>query len=134
MLEEMKEDLKELELERDKINEKIYVLQDKINEEIKRIREINTYELVYIMAENSMAKDVAEIENKIKRIIKIDNIKKIEHIGMKKLVYEIKGNKEGYYVVFTFRSNVDNVTLIEKELRMAGKVIEFICIKNSEEE
>lgn len=131
MLEEMKEDLKKLELERDKINEQIYVLQDKINEEIKRRREINTYELVYIMAENSMAKDVAEIENKIKRIIRIDNIKKIEHIGMEKLAYETKGNKEGYYVVFTFRSNVDNVTLIEKELRTAGKVIEFICIKNS---
>lgn len=134
MLEEMKEDLKKLELERDKINEKIYVLKDKIEEEIKRKREINTYELVYIMAENSMAKDVAKIENKIKRIIKVENIKKIEHIGMKKLAYEIKGNKEGYYVVFTFRSNVDNVTLIEKELRMAEKVIKFICIKNSEEE
>lgn len=134
MLEEMKEDLKKLELERDKINEKIYILKDKIEQEIKRRREINTYELIYIMAENSMAKDVAEIENKIKRIIKIDNIKKIEHIGMNKLAYEIKGNKEGYYVVFTFRSNVDNVTLIEKELRTAGKVIEFMCIKNSEEE
>lgn len=134
MLEEMKEDLKKLELERDKINEKIYVLQDKINEEIKKKREINTYELVYIMAENSMAKDVAEIENKIKRIIKIDNIKKIEHIGMKKLAYEIKGNKEGYYVVFTFRSNIDSVESIEKELRMAEKVIKFICIKNNEEE
>ena len=129
MLEEMKEDLKKLELERDKINEKIYVLQDKINEEIKKKREINTYELVYIMAENSMAKDVAEIENKIKRIIKIDNIKNIEHIGMKKLAYEIKGNKEGYYVVFTFRSNIDSVESIEKELRMAGKIIKFICIK-----
>lgn len=134
MLEEMKEDLKKLELERDKINEKIYVLQDKINEEIKKKREINTYELVYIMAENSMAKDVAEIENKIKRIIKIDNIKKIEHIGMKKLAYEIKGNKEGYYIVFTFRSNIDSVESIEKELRMAEKVIKFICIKNNEEE
>ena len=134
MLEEMKKDLKKLELERDKINEKIYVLQDKINEEIKKKREINTYELVYIMAENSMAKDVAEIENKIKRIIKIDNIKKIEHIGMKKLAYEIKGNKEGYYVVFTFRSNIDSVESIEKELRMAGKIIKFICIKNNEEE
>ena len=134
MLEEMKKDLKKLELERDKINEKIYVLQDKINEEIKKKREINTYELVYIMAENSMAKDVAEIENKIKRIIKIDNIKKIEHIGMKKLAYEIKGNKEGYYIVFTFRSNIDSVESIEKELRMAEKVIKFICIKNNEEE
>lgn len=134
MLEEMKEDLKKLELERDKINEKIYVLQDKINEEIKKKREINTYELVYIMAENSMAKDVAEIENKIKRIIKIDNIKNIEHIGMKKLAYEIKGNKEGYYIVFTFRSNIDSVESIEKELRMAEKVIKFICIKNNEEE
>lgn len=134
MLEEMKKDLKKLELERDKINEKIYVLQDKINEEIKKKREINTYELVYIMAENSMAKDVAEIENKIKRIIKIDNIKNIEHIGMKKLAYEIKGNKEGYYIVFTFRSNIDSVESIEKELRMAEKVIKFICIKNNEEE
>lgn len=134
MLEEMKEDLKKLELERDKINEKIYVLKDKIEEEIKRKREINTYELVYIMAENSIAKDISEIENKIKRIIKIDNIKKIEHIGMKKLAYEIKGNKEGYYVVFTFRSNVDNVEPIEKELKTTGKVIKFICIKNNEEE
>lgn len=134
MLEEMKEDLKKLELERDKINEKIYVLQDKINEEIKRIREINTYELVYIMAENSTGKDISEIENKIKRIIKIDNIKKIEHIGIKKLAYEIKGNKEGYYVFFTFRSNIENITLIEKELRTAEKVIKFISIKNNEEE
>lgn len=134
MLEEMKEDLKKLELERDKINKKIYILQDEINEEIKRIREINTYDLVYIMAENSTAKDISETENKIKRIIKTNNIEKIEHMGMKKLAYEVKKNKEGYYVVLTFRSNIDNVELIKRELRMEEKVIKFICIKSNEEE
>ena len=132
MLEEMKEDLKKLELERDKINEKIYILKDKIEQEIKRRREINTYELVYIMAENSMAKDVAEIENKIKRIIKIDNIKKIEHIGMKKLAYEIKGNKEGYYVIFNFEAKPELIAELERNYRIEDTVMKFITVRKED--
>lgn len=134
MLEKMQKDYVEMVEQRDKLNKKISILKRKIDKEIKKQNEISIYDLVYIMAENSTVKDISVIENEIKNIIGYNNIKKVEHLGIKKLAYEIKGNKQGYYVVYKFKSALHNIKEIERGLRTAEKVIKFITLKGDEEE
>ena len=52
-----------------------------------------------------------------------------ENHGLKRLAYEIKGIKEGYYLDFKYDADVKNIYDIEKKLRADGNVIKFITVK-----
>lgn len=135
-LDELNKKLKKLLNDKAKINADIKEVEKLIQEE--KENQMQYFELVYMMAENSTAKNISDIENKVRRIIvgqgeiKKGEIKKYEHLGLKKLAYDIKGNKFGYYVMVRFKQTEKNVNLIEQELRKADGVIKFITIKINE--
>ena len=54
---------------------------------------------------------------------------KKEIIGPKRLAYDIKGHKEGYYVVLTWRGTGENVIDLERNFRINDKVLKFITVK-----
>ncbi len=135
-LDELNKKLKKLLNDKAKINADIKEVEKLIQEE--KENQMQYFELVYMMAENSTAKNISDIENKVRRIIvgqgeiKKGEIKKYEHLGLKKLAYDIKGNKFGYYVMVRFKQTEKNVNFIEQELRKADGVIKFITIKINE--
>ena len=135
-LDELNKKLKKLLNDKAKINADIKEVEKLIQEE--KENQMQYFELVYMMAENSTAKNISDIENEVRRIIvgqgeiKKGEIKKYEHLGLKKLAYDIKGNKFGYYVMVRFKQTEKNVNLIEQELRKADGVIKFITIKINE--
>lgn len=135
-LDELNKKLKKLLNYKAKINADIKEVEKLIQEE--KENQMQYFELVYMMAENSTAKNISDIENKVRRIIvgqgeiKKGEIKKYEHLGLKKLAYDIKGNKFGYYVMVRFKQTEKNVNFIEQELRKADGVIKFITKKINE--
>ena len=54
-------------------------------------------------------------------------------MGKKKLAYEIKKNKEGYYVVINFESNPELIKELERVYRITDDVIKFLTIRKDEE-
>lgn len=141
-IEELKNNLADLENKLEQIN----VTKDNIEKEIKKTKkaiekqnkELKPYDLVYILKPNSTAKEISDIENIIKNIAtdneKIkENIKKYEHIGLKKLAYEVHGHKEGYYVSATLKMTDNDLILVERELRKAECVLKFITLRIPEE-
>ena len=61
---------------------------------------------------------------------------KVEDMGVKKLAYPLKDGKftEGYYVVFTWMGTPDNVTELERCLRINDNVLKFITVKKDPDE
>jgi len=93
---------------------------------------MNTFETIIIF---SMKPDLETVHKAIEKFHKIiqsySNVKKvkIDDMGEKKLAYELKGNKTGYYVVFYYQADPTNITGLERRLRIDDNVLKFMTVK-----
>ena len=94
---------------------------------------MNKYESVVIINPNLEAESIKALIEKFSNLInnngKVDSV---EEVGKKKLAYEIKKNKEGYYVIFKFEANPESIAELERVYRITDEVIKFIVIKEEE--
>ncbi|MCI9413188.1 MAG: 30S ribosomal protein S6 [Clostridia bacterium] len=91
---------------------------------------MNKYESVVIINPSVEEEKIKELSQKFTDIINNDGkVEKIEELGKKKLAYEVKKNKEGYYVVIYFEANPDLIAELERNYRIMDEVIKFITIK-----
>ena len=56
-------------------------------------------------------------------------VEKVEELGKKRLAYEVKKNKEGYYVVINFEANPELISELERNYRIMDEVIKFITVR-----
>lgn len=142
-LEELRNELGELENKLEEIENSKYKIEKEIADIKKAIEqdkeELKPYDLVYILKPNSTAKEIGNVENIIKNIVtdnnsRKENIKQYEHLGIKKLAYEVYGNKEGYYVTARLKMTEKDLILVERELRIAECVLKFITVRINKEE
>ncbi len=95
---------------------------------------MNKYETVFIINPNVEETGVKSLIEKFSNLINNDGkVEKVEELGMRKLAYEIKKHKEGYYVVVTFEANPELIRELERIYRITDEVIKFIVIKKDEE-
>lgn len=91
---------------------------------------MNKYESVVIINPSVEEEKVKELSQKFTEIINSDGkVEKVEELGKKKLAYEVKKNKEGYYVVINFEANPELIAELERNYRIIDEVIKFITIK-----
>ena len=91
---------------------------------------MNKYESVIIIKPSLEEKEQNEIIEKFESLIKENGeLEKTDNLGIKKLAYEVKGNKEGLFVVFYFESEFDFIQELEKQYRIDDNVIKFIVVK-----
>ena len=50
-------------------------------------------------------------------------------MGKRKLAYEIKKQKEGFYIVFKFEAKPELISELERNYRITDEVMKFIVIK-----
>lgn len=89
------------------------------------------YESIIIVNPNVTEDEIKELIEYIKKIITDNNGKiiKIEDLGKKKLAYEIKKNKEGYYIRFEFEVNPELISELERIYRIKDEIMKFITVK-----
>ena len=94
---------------------------------------MNEYERVIIINPNLEEEAIKALIEKISNLINTDGkVSSVEEVGKKKLAYEIKKNKEGFYVVFKFEANPELITELERVYRITDEVIKFIVVKEEE--
>lgn len=94
---------------------------------------MNKYESVIIINPNLEEEAIKSLIEKISNLINTDGkISSVEEAGKKKLAYEIKKNKEGFYVIFKFEANPELITELERVYRITDEVIKFIVVKEEE--
>ncbi|MBP3254932.1 MAG: 30S ribosomal protein S6 [Clostridia bacterium] len=92
------------------------------------------YELVIIVRPDLSDKEVNSVDNDMQDKIKLyAKITKSECIGKKKMAYEIKKFKEGYYFVYDFEveenKTQEAISETERYCRITDDIIKFITIK-----
>jgi len=92
------------------------------------------YETVFILDPKLEDDQLSEEISKVRDLITDSGgeIVKVEEGGKRKLAYEIKGNREGYYVLIVFRAEPSSIPGIERSYRLNEKVLRHIVIVATE--
>ena len=91
---------------------------------------MNKYESVVIINPNVEENTLNELTERFSTLINSDGkVEQVNNLGKKKLAYEVKKNKEGYYVVLDFEANPNLIAELERNYRITDEVIKFIVIK-----
>ena len=94
---------------------------------------MNEYESVIIIKPNLDEGEIEGIVTEITDLINQDGeVTKVEKMGIKKLAYEIKKNKEGYYIIFYFEAKADVIFELERNYRINENIIKFITVRNDD--
>lgn len=94
---------------------------------------MNKYETVIILGKNLNEKEIDEVNNKLVDVIEQNGkVEQIEKLGLKKLAYEIRKQKEAYYVVLTYKTIPDTIRELERVMRITDEILKFITIRRDD--
>lgn len=94
---------------------------------------MNKYESVIIINHNIDDKTIEEIISKTTDLItKQGKVTQINKIGIKKLAYEIRKCKEGYYISFDYETDSSVIAEIERQFRINENILKFITVRRDD--
>lgn len=94
---------------------------------------MNKYESVVIVNPNLEEESIKNLIKKFSDLINTDgNIISVEEIGKRRLAYEIKKQKEGFYIVIKFEAKPELIAELERNYRITDEVLKFIVVKVEE--
>jgi len=90
----------------------------------------NKYELVVVLSpvlgEEGYASTIELIKAKIESSATLDAL---ETVGVRRMAYEIKDQKDGYYLQFNFTSDPSFPKEIERVLKITEGILRFLVIR-----
>ena len=94
---------------------------------------MNKYESIIIINPNCTDEAIKALESKFTGLINENGkIESVEKIGKKRLAYEIKKNREGYYILFNFEAKPDSIAELERNYRITDEVWKFIVVRKED--
>ena len=91
---------------------------------------MNKYESVIIIDPNCTEEAVKALESKFTGLINENGkVESVENMGKKRLAYEIKKNKEGFYTIFNFEAKPELITELERNYRIDDSILKFITVR-----
>lgn len=95
---------------------------------------LHKYETVIIFDPTSEEIAKAEV-NKFKDMIKgFGKLTKVDDLGEKKLAYEMKSHESGYYAIYYFITRPDNISELERQLRIDDHVLKFMTVRDDDDD
>ena len=96
---------------------------------------VQAYETVVIFNGNMSTATYDTLVSKATHMLhKFADIYEVDKKGKRTLAYEIKESKAGWYVLFTFKTDPENIAQWERYLRITDDVIKFITVGMTEED
>ena len=90
---------------------------------------MGNYETVIILRKENYNESLNKVRNYIENLVEIE---RIEEVGLKKLAYEVKNQKTGYYVVVYFKSAMENIRELERLYRIDENVLKSIVVRKDD--
>jgi len=97
---------------------------------------MNFYENIVILDQGLDDKAIEDAIERIKDVIikKGGEVIKLENWGRKRLAYELNKRKEGFYILFLFKSLPSAIVELERFYKVFDPVIKFLIIKLTKKE
>ena len=91
---------------------------------------MNKYESVIIINPNVDEEGIKALISRFSDLINTDGkVEKVDELGKRKLAYDVKKCKEGFYAVFYFEANSNLISELERNYRITDEVMKFIVVK-----
>ena len=94
---------------------------------------MNKYESVIIINPNVDEEGIKALISRFSDLINTDGkVEKVDELGKRKLAYDVKKFKEGFYAVFYFEANTDLISELERNYRIDDHVMKFISVRKED--
>lgn len=94
---------------------------------------MNKYESVIIISPVVEEEGIKNLITKFSDLINTEGkVESVEEMGKRKLAYEVKKNKEGYYVLINFEAKPELISELERNYRITDEVIKFIVVRKED--
>lgn len=94
---------------------------------------MNKYETIFIIRPEAEEELVQSLIEKTTGIIETNgSVESIDQWGKRKLAYEVKGFKEGYYVLMNFTADATIPAELDRVFKITEDIIRHIIIKEEE--
>lgn len=94
---------------------------------------MNKYESVIIINPNTDEKAIEETISKTTDLItKQGKVLQIDKLGVKKLAYEIRRCKKGYYISFEYETASSVIAEIERQFRINESILKFLTVRKED--
>lgn len=91
---------------------------------------MNNYEAVIILSQAVSDESKLAFAEKMKELIVLNGeLTNVDEWGKKTLAYEIKKQKEGFYILFTFTAKPDSILEMDRVLGLDETVLKHMIIK-----
>lgn len=91
---------------------------------------MNNYEAVIILSQTISDEAKLAFAEKMKALIALNGeLTNVDEWGKKTLAYEIKKQKEGFYILFTFTAKPESILEMERVLGLDETVLKTMIIK-----
>ncbi len=95
---------------------------------------MSKYEMMFITRPDVPEEEIEKLTAQMDTVVAGAGGKteKIDKMGRRRLAYRVKGQREGFYVLFTFEGNGDTVREFERRLKVTDSVIKFLTVRIDE--
>ncbi len=94
---------------------------------------MNKYESIIIIGQDVEEEGINALISRFTDLINTEGkVSEVVQMGKRKLAYDIKKNKEGFYVLFNFEAKPELIAELERNYRITDEVIKFITVKKDE--
>jgi small subunit ribosomal protein S6 len=96
---------------------------------------MRNYELMYIINNNVDEEQRPAVIEKYKQIV-LDNggeVANVEEWGKRRLAYEVKKNREGYYVLMNFKSSTEACQELERLIKIDEAILKHLVVRHEDE-
>lgn len=92
---------------------------------------IRTYESVVIISASFEDEVLDAIQKKYEDFLKNNNVNivKVEKWGRKRMAYQIKKVRTGYYLIFRYEADVNFVRKFERTLEIDEQILRYLSVK-----
>lgn len=94
-----------------------------------------TYEILFIADPNLSEPDVDTLTAQVQTYVEKEGgkVDKVEKWGKKRLAYEVKRQREGYYVLLSVQGGAVMVKEVERRIKVTDGIIRHITVRVDEE-
>jgi small subunit ribosomal protein S6 len=94
-----------------------------------------TYEIIFIADPNLSEPDVETLTTTVKGFVEKEGgkIEKSENWGKKRLAYEVRRQRDGYYILLTVQGSAALVKEVERRIRVTDGIIRHLSVRVDEE-
>lgn len=90
---------------------------------------------MYIATPEAADDEIAKLNDSLQTVITKEggSVVKLEDMGRRRMAYEIKRKKEGYYVLFEIEGSGREIAELERRMRVNDLIIRYITVRVDED-